>query len=156
MNGSPVTLKATLPHKHDPFSVFINCRTSTRSATAGEGERRLQWTCFHKVERSNRAASVSLDRLVRFAVHRNRLIPASSHAWPLQPCAGSGKPALAKLHRRVLSGLPTVPCVPPSVNLLGWVDPKMSLQKLFEPQRSRLTKRWSPYEGCQSRTGLFV
>jgi hypothetical protein len=36
-----------------------------RSATAGESGRGLQWTCFHKVKRSIKAAGGWLDRLVR-------------------------------------------------------------------------------------------
>ena len=39
--------------------------TSKRSATAGEGERGLQWICFHKMKRCIRAAGGWLDRLVR-------------------------------------------------------------------------------------------
>src|SRR5436190_5353609 len=37
----------------------------TRSATAGEGECSLQWTCFHKAKRGSTPASGWLHRLVR-------------------------------------------------------------------------------------------
>src|SRR6266487_5133764 len=39
--------------------------TRTRSATAGEGERGLQWMCFHKLKRNSTAAGGWLHRLVR-------------------------------------------------------------------------------------------
>jgi hypothetical protein len=39
--------------------------TRTRSATAGESERGLQWTCFHKGKPGIEAASGWLHRLVR-------------------------------------------------------------------------------------------
>jgi len=42
------------------------CRlTRIRSATAVEGERELQWTCFHKVKRGGTPTSGWLHRLVR-------------------------------------------------------------------------------------------
>src|SRR5947208_3186334 len=44
---------------------FNNYRlTRTRSATAGESERRLQWMCFHKVKRGTTRAGGWLHRLV--------------------------------------------------------------------------------------------
>ncbi len=39
--------------------------TKTRSATAGESARGLQWTCFHKGKRESTSASGWLDCLVR-------------------------------------------------------------------------------------------
>src|SRR5439155_3441336 len=50
----------TLPLAH--LSVGL---TRTRSATAGESERGLQWTCFHKVKRGIGAANGWLHRMVR-------------------------------------------------------------------------------------------
>src|SRR6266566_5456694 len=46
-------------------STHCFCLTRTRSATAGESERELQWRCFHKLKRGSTPASGWLDRLVR-------------------------------------------------------------------------------------------
>ena len=54
--------------------------TRTRSATAGEGERELEWVGFHNVERSCTAASGWLHRLVRshLWIPKARIISAAA------------------------------------------------------------------------------
>lgn len=51
-------------HQQSVHSVRTDL-TRPKSATAGESERELQWTCFHKMKRGITAASGWLYRLVR-------------------------------------------------------------------------------------------
>src|SRR5439155_17362570 len=53
--------------------------TRTRSATAGEGERGLQWAVFHKMKRHRTPASGWLHRRVRRLVwHREESLASAS------------------------------------------------------------------------------